>query len=327
MFATKLGILLASFAPVISAFCEAGASEGCSALITNDILPSHPDDEPDAPDPLNLLQTKMTVVRGSTATVEEMAHSESPEKELEHAEEKDKHAQNSKLLTTNTEQVLRLHKTWNPSGECASGLAAMKVKLREAGFMIPKDGNHTVEVEGGSAYDEVALLAQVVSKELDNKVNPTICQTGFNYGSSAFAFLCSTSATVVSFDLGAHPYVNRSAELIAGSYPGRHKLIIGDSTKTIPSAIPSMTSQCDVVFVDGGHSHQVALSDLQNFKAMARPNTLVLVDDCTTDASAGIQAVSEAYNEAVAKKVLRNEQDPNAKLQSGRALCLGRYSP
>ena len=75
-------------------------------------------------------------------------------------------------------------------------------------------------------------------------------EIGFNAGHSAELFLKYTSAHVTSFDLGDHPYVTHAKEYIDAYYPGRHSLILGDSTVTVPKCI----GKYDIIFIDGGHS-------------------------------------------------------------------------
>ena len=102
-----------------------------------------------------------------------------------------------------------------------------------------------------------------------------IMEIGFNAGHSSELFLKYTSAHVTSFDLGEHSYVAHAKEYIDAYYPGRHSLILGDSTVTVPKCI----GKYDVIFIDGGHDYSVALADLQNARQLARKNTIVIMDD------------------------------------------------
>ena len=97
-------------------------------------------------------------------------------------------------------------------------------------------------------------------------------EIGFNAGHSAELFLKYTSAHVTSFDLG-DPYVAHAKEYIDAYYPGRHSLILGDSTVTVTNCI----GKYDVIFIDGGHDYDIALADLQNAKRLARKNTIVIM--------------------------------------------------
>lgn len=102
-----------------------------------------------------------------------------------------------------------------------------------------------------------------------------IMEIGFNAGHSSEIFLKYTSAHVTSFDLGDHPYVAHAKEYIDVYYPGRHSLILGDSTVTVPQ----YNGTFDVIFIDGGHDYAVALADLQNCRRLAHPGTIVIMDD------------------------------------------------
>jgi predicted O-methyltransferase YrrM len=109
----------------------------------------------------------------------------------------------------------------------------------------------------------------------------TILEIGFNAGHSSDTFLfANPTATVVSFDLGAHTYVKKAKEYIDRMYPGRHTLILGDSTVTIPEYITNNPGKpFDAIFVDGGHEYPIAYADLSNCFALAHNDTIVIVDD------------------------------------------------
>ena len=63
-------------------------------------------------------------------------------------------------------------------------------------------------------------------------------EIGFGAGHSANAILkANPSLTLVSFDIGSNSYVSRAKNFIEQTDPGRHKLILGDSTKTVPQYI------------------------------------------------------------------------------------------
>jgi hypothetical protein len=119
------------------------------------------------------------------------------------------------------------------------------------------------------------LLLKDIVKRVHDLIQITrgakrIMEIGFNAGHSAELFLKYTSAHVTSFDLGDHPYVTHAKEYIDAYYPGRHSLILGDSTVMVPKCI----GKYDVIFIDGGHDYEVARADLQNAKKLARKNTM-----------------------------------------------------
>jgi predicted O-methyltransferase YrrM len=116
---------------------------------------------------------------------------------------------------------------------------------------------------------------------LTNKPNINIMEIGFNAGHSAEIFLKNNeSLTLTSFDLGQHPYVLTAKEYIDATYPNRHKLILGDSTVTIPSYLESnKDTKFDFIFIDGGHDYGIAKSDMVNCFHLAHKDTIVAIDD------------------------------------------------
>jgi predicted O-methyltransferase YrrM len=105
-----------------------------------------------------------------------------------------------------------------------------------------------------------------------------IMEIGFNAGHSAECFLqWNDSVEVVSFDIGTHNYIQQGKDYIDAKYPGRHTLVLGDSTKTVPEY--KLDEPFDVIFIDGGHAYEVARADLENCKRLAHANTLVFMDD------------------------------------------------
>ena len=164
-----------------------------------------------------------------------------------------------------------------------------------------------------------------------------MCQTGLNAGSSALAFLCATSNEVIlhSFDLGKHEYVRTVHELMNKLHLNRHAATWGNSSITVAEKKNERGFFCDFVYVDGGHSYEVALDDIRNFKAISSPGTVVVIDDCNAFAKdhdfAGIPAVSKAYAEARVLGYLRHKKQislGNCKPErtpSCREMCVGIY--
>jgi len=219
---------------------------------------------------------------------------------------------------------------------CDEGLRALKDKLRQDhGFPIPSDGLHTWEVEGGADSGLFGYLGSLSKKELQHagaaSGAATVCETGFNYGTSAYAFLCSTEAKVYSWDLGSHDYVQPASAIVGDEFPERHHLELGDSRTTLGQAVasasrgPLRARRCDMVYVDGGHSQEVAASDIANFAKLSKPGALVVVDDCFHGGKGHIQGVTTAFELAVEAGHVLAEPSLAKQFTEGRSICVGRF--
>lgn len=148
------------------------------------------------------------------------------------------------------------------------------------GKALSMSGYSLKKAEGGSLYF-LRLLKLKQDLVTFSKSYKTVCETGFNVGHSSLLWLASNPyVNVVSFDIGLHDYVVPAADYIAKSFPGRFKLVIGDSQETLP--LQGQSLKCDLFFIDGGHSRKVAQSDM--FWAISylnkdNPDARILVDD------------------------------------------------
>lgn len=127
-----------------------------------------------------------------------------------------------------------------------------------------------------------------------------ICEVGFNAGFSSWAFLSASSdVTVVSFDLAAYDYSAAAKAHIEEHFPGRHTLIRGDSHTTIAEyAKEHPDKRFDVIFVDGDHSVEGARADLDDLRALATAESVVVMDDITPWLWFG-EGPTQAWREAV----------------------------
>ncbi|MFZ4099751.1 MAG: class I SAM-dependent methyltransferase [Chlamydiia bacterium] len=168
----------------------------------------------------------------------------------------------------------------------------------------------------GHIYTAGTRQPDTLSNAVDASKPLIIMETGFNAGFSSELFLNAYPySKVISFDLGDHNYATAAKELIDEYFPGRHILVLGDSKHTLPQFVNGSTLKADLIFVDGGHDWQTALSDLHCFRELAHPSTVVVVDDYY------IQAIAEAVDECVRSGrflIDRIETDQHKKWVVGR---------
>ena len=141
---------------------------------------------------------------------------------------------------------------------------------------LASEGHEGTLKEGhcGESASAVELLRSLVPAAAAH-----IAEVGFNGGHSATLFLtASPAASVTSFELGQHAYSRAAVAFLARQFPGRHTVIWGNSTQTLPVHRPPGGGY-DLILLDGAHHHEVAALDLANARALAHANTLVVMDD------------------------------------------------
>jgi predicted O-methyltransferase YrrM len=149
--------------------------------------------------------------------------------------------------------------------------------------------------EGGATVDQATYLQNLAhtSKSL------LIGEVGFNVGFSSLAFLESSPDTrVVSFELNSRRSVELAKAFIDSRYPGRHELVIGNSTDTLPRYADEHEARFDLMFIDGDHKYEVALADIHNALRMSKPGAVVVVDDLAPWFPWGV-GPAQAWDQAV----------------------------
>lgn len=137
----------------------------------------------------------------------------------------------------------------------------------------------------------------------------TICETGFNFGHSSLNFLTANAYAIVhSFDLGIHKYALNMSAYIQRLFPNRFFIHFGDSIKTIPKFIEENPDVvCDMMFVDGGHRYDVALSDITQFARIAnlKRNVMIFDDYPTASKNKFGKAWEESRLSGVVEELMR----------------------
>lgn len=130
-------------------------------------------------------------------------------------------------------------------------------------------------VEGSANAEQLAFLrAAAAAAEIRQ-----IAEIGFNAGYSSHAFLeANPKAEVTSFDLAEHKYLSTAKEYIDDEFPGRHTLIAGDSQQTVPR-FGDTGRTFDLIFIDGGHTYDIARADIANMSRLAHGKTVLIFDD------------------------------------------------
>lgn len=143
-----------------------------------------------------------------------------------------------------------------------------------------------VKYLGSKGIRPVEGYSQQIPEQIRDLIELTknslnVMEIGFNAGHSAELFLENNkNVKVVSFDLGEHDYVKDGKQYIDLMFPNRHTLILGDSRETVPQFIrnnPGVTF--DVIFIDGGHTYEIARADLENCYYLSNKETIVILDD------------------------------------------------
>jgi len=136
-----------------------------------------------------------------------------------------------------------------------------------------------------------------------------IGEIGFNAGFSSYAFLTANpEVTVCSFDIAEHVYVGPAKQHIDSVFPGRHTLVVGNSLDSVPTfrkLNPHL--MFDLIFIDGGHTYELATGDLANMSAFAGPDTVLVMDDITPWHEWGV-GPTDAWVHAVSEGLVVQEE-------------------
>ena len=186
---------------------------------------------------------------------------------------------------------------------------------------------HKIQVTEG--YSEEIIQQCIDIKQILKDNSPTkIMEIGFNAGHSAELFLKNSEAVVYSFDLGEHfhQYLKYGKQYINNTYINRHILILGDSTIRIPIFAQNNNIKFDIIFIDGGHSYDVAYADLMNCRKLATENTIIIMDDIIKkpEFQAGhTVGPSKAWNKLIENNLLI--ETSHSDYSKGRGQSVGNY--
>ena len=164
----------------------------------------------------------------------------------------------------------------------------------------------------GSCWDSPHQV-EALSSLIDSSSISFGLEIGFNAGHSADLFLSQNkNLKLISFDLGEHDYVSNGKYYIDNTYPFRHRLILGDSRVTIPNFIKDNPGlKIDFFFIDGDHTKEGAMADINNCMPLATERSLVVLDDtrtkgdCTGAVPSWAKGPHDAWNECVRQGIIK----------------------
>jgi predicted O-methyltransferase YrrM len=132
-------------------------------------------------------------------------------------------------------------------------------------------GFHAFEGNSQQVQPQVEDLIQ-----LSSKPNIRVMEIGFNSGFSTLLMLLSNPNIHIScFDLGEHRYTMKCYEKLKETFGERINIVLGDSTKTLLN----IHDKFDLIHIDGGHSTEVAESDIINSYRLSKSGTILIMDD------------------------------------------------
>jgi predicted O-methyltransferase YrrM len=151
-------------------------------------------------------------------------------------------------------------------------------------YLLPIINNYGEPLEGNIfMYHHTTTYTDIfenkrknISNLVLNKNIKNVIEIGFNSGFSTLLMLLSNKNTnVTCFDLGYHKYTIPCFEKLKETFGDRINIIIGDSTKTLQN----INDVYDLIHIDGGHSTNVANSDIINSYRLSKQGTILIMDD------------------------------------------------
>jgi len=211
---------------------------------------------------------------------------------------------------------------WEESSEENAKSLALYFDREARRYFVYTEGNIASSEKAFSMYYHVARGPTV----------KTICEVGFNAGHSAGIFLnANPQAKLYAFDIAQFPYTRGNLQLAKQLFEDRFDFVLGPSADSIPEfRRENPDVKCDVISVDGDHSTEGTLADLENFRKLASCRNWVLMDD------AGWNSTNSAWQKAKDAGILTQvecfaDMSPRPDFQfmefpDNRSWCLGFFN-
>ena len=138
------------------------------------------------------------------------------------------------------------------------------------------EGNIFMEHHTTSYTDVFLNKTKNISNLVLNTNIKNVMEIGFNAGFSTLLMLLSNpNIRVTCYDLGEHKYTLLCYNKLKETFGERLNIIIGDSTKTLQND----SKLYNLIHIDGGHSTEVAESDIINSFRLSKQGTILIMDD------------------------------------------------
>ena len=146
-----------------------------------------------------------------------------------------------------------------------------------------------------------------------------IVEIGFNAGHSCVFFLeLFPNSQITIFDICKNKYTEKCFDFLNTIYPGRLKLIKGDSTKTVPTFGKNIY---DLVHIDGGHYFNIPIEDLNNtYNYLLKNNSIVIFDDTTYERSIFLN-IGLSYCNIIFHNFIKDKNMKILKVCNGATIC------
>jgi predicted O-methyltransferase YrrM len=146
--------------------------------------------------------------------------------------------------------------------------------VRDCGELL--EGNIFMEHHTTRYTDVFLNKAKNISNLLLNRNIKHVMEIGFNSGFSTLLMLFTNpNVCITCIDLGEHTYTMPCYKKIKEVFGERVNIIIGDSTETLQH----ISDVYDLIHIDGGHSTEVANSDIMNSYRCSKQGTILIMDD------------------------------------------------
>tara|TARA_B100000242_G_C42933584_1_gene432979 strand:- start:42 stop:773 length:732 start_codon:yes stop_codon:yes gene_type:complete len=157
-----------------------------------------------------------------------------------------------------------------------------------------------------------------------------ILEIGFNGGHSSELFLkFNPESTITSIDLGYWYYCKFGSEFLRKCYPGRTNIIFKDSINALKDFNTlSQGTYFDLIYIDGNHTYEYALSDMLNCKKFSYKETVVLLDDVVADSkyrTLSNSAPTKVWNELLNQNFIIEIETKHFK-DINRGIAIGKYN-